>query len=217
MMPVPKCKGCSLPISVRYATTTGRCYWCHKEDPVDGVRLVGIITGMLYIPNVTGYPHTAEILEFKADASHSEAFSVVLIDALHAGAPELRPVAVVPIPSASQRQVTAGVQSVAEAIARSYGVPALDCLVFTRQVESQKRAKGRDARRANILGALSSTATVPTGPVVVIDDVSTTGFTIQEAVRALIEAGATCGVGAAVGRDVRLEELANVGVLRRVE
>lgn len=63
-------------------------------------------------------------------------------------------------------------------------------LLRLRRAPEDQRGLGSRARRANVRGALAA-RTVLEGPVVVVDDVVTTGATLAEAVRALREAGAT--------------------------
>ena len=62
-------------------------------------------------------------------------------------------------------------------------------LLRVRRAAADQRGLGRAARRANVVGAFAARV-APPGPVVVVDDVLTTGATLREAVAALRAAGA---------------------------
>jgi predicted amidophosphoribosyltransferase len=69
---------------------------------------------------------------------------------------------------------------------RHAGVPAhrLDLLAHVAASRDQV-GLGRAERRANVTGTLAARGPVPAGLLVVVDDVTTTGATLAEAVRAL--------------------------------
>jgi ComF family protein len=80
----------------------------------------------------------------------------------------------------------------AQAIAKAGGPPVLaDCLIRRRRTPSQAN-KNASARRRNVAGAFAvrDADTVRGKRVVVIDDVLTTGATVEECARALKRAGA---------------------------
>ncbi|WP_261166088.1 ComF family protein [Microbacterium sp. Marseille-Q6965] len=87
---------------------------------------------------------------------------------------------------------------VPELLARRAGVPVVRALAWSRAVADQ-RALSRDDRRLNVAGAMRARrgATRGLGPVVLVDDVVTTGATLSEARRILDAAGVPV-VGAAV-------------------
>lgn len=84
---------------------------------------------------------------------------------------------------------------VVELLARRAGVAPQRLLRPARRVADQRRL-GRDERRANVTGSLRATDAAGLR-VVIVDDVVTTGATLDEAARALAAAGARV-VGAAV-------------------
>jgi ComF family protein len=103
---------------------------------------------------------------------------------------------VVPVPLHRSRMRERGYNQAhlfAERIAQTAAMPLeADVLVRIRATHQQVKTTGRAARRENMHGAFS---VVDSGPirdrdVVLIDDVTTTGATLDDCARALREAGA---------------------------
>jgi ComF family protein len=80
----------------------------------------------------------------------------------------------------------------AGAVSEQWGVPLVEALERTRDHEPQAR-QDPERRRGNVRGAFRVTrpAAVEGRPVLLVDDVATTGSTLLEAAQALEEAGAT--------------------------
>ena len=103
--------------------------------------------------------------------------------------------AVVPVPLHPSRQRTRGFNQsslIAQGVHEVMGIPFHDdWLQRVEATESQTR-KSREARWANVATAFSVGASVSgcTGKVLLIDDVLTTGATLEAAARVLIAAGA---------------------------
>lgn len=97
--------------------------------------------------------------------------------------------AVVPVPLHVFRQYRRGFNQAAE-LSRHLGVPVLDCLRRTRSTVTQTDLP-ESRRHANVRGAFTLKRRVPAGSVlVVVDDVSTTGATVDACAKVLLEAGA---------------------------
>ena len=104
-----------------------------------------------------------------------------------------RPDLVVPVPLHPRRRRERGYDQ-AEALARAFaaraGAPVVDALVRRRATRQQARLSAAE-RRANVAGAFALTrpSLVHGRRVVLVDDVVTTGATIEAAALALVEAG----------------------------
>lgn len=82
----------------------------------------------------------------------------------------------------------------ARAMAKRLGLPAVPTLVKARHTQPQSGLDSAEARRANALGAyaLLPGADVAGRHVLLADDVVTSGATLSECARTLLEAGAEC-------------------------
>jgi len=112
-------------------------------------------------------------------------------------------VTLVPVPSTRRSRRQRGRDLVADLAASTarvlagVGVEAgVGTVLRLRRQTRDQHALGRRERALNVTGAMVA-VTVPTGPVVVVDDVLTTGATLLEAVRALSARGAFPILGAA--------------------
>ena len=94
----------------------------------------------------------------------------------------------VPIPTSRAAQRRRG-YGVVELILRRSGLPAASVLRTARRAGDQ-RLLGREERARNVAGTLRALPSSAGLPVVIVDDVVTTGATLAEAARALQAAGA---------------------------
>lgn len=112
-------------------------------------------------------------------------------------------VTLVPVPSTRRSRRERGRDLVADlAVAAARDLTGIGlhgsarrCLRLVRQTADQ-HALGREERALNLARSMRATA-LPTGPVVVVDDIVTTGSTVREAVRALASRGDVEVLGAA--------------------
>jgi ComF family protein len=101
----------------------------------------------------------------------------------------------VPVPMWHTRQLARGYNQAHE-LARHLGLRCAlevrnDILTRTRDTGSQVESASRDQRIAHMTGAFNSITPLPKRPLVIIDDVITTGATVAACRRALLDAGAS--------------------------
>lgn len=181
-VPLPGCRRCGEPVE-----DTGPCARCHRAPP----PFVSAHAAFVH----TG-PLARAIHRFKYEG-HS-ALALPLGRALAAGSAAWlggvgpRP-ALVPIPLHNGRLLRRGYDQAAlltRALARATGLPS--CSTLLRRIRATRRQVGltEAERTENVHGAFAVRGPVPPGPVVLVDDVFTTGATARAAGAALREAGA---------------------------
>jgi ComF family protein len=117
----------------------------------------------------------------------------------------LRDAVVVPVPLHASRLAERGFNQsalIARPIARRLDAPLLPVALARIRATPQQAALDREARMANVAGAfrVRQPARVRTRAVLLIDDVRTTGATVDACTSALIAAGATSVAYAVVAR-----------------
>ncbi len=88
----------------------------------------------------------------------------------------------------------------AAAVSMTTGMPLADCLVRWRNTSTQTAKTSPDARRRNLAGAfrLKPGMDLAGKTVLLVDDVMTTGATLDQAAQALLKGGAASVLGAVV-------------------
>ncbi len=188
----PVCDASGAPLARRIESpiptpeSRHRCRRCSdRERVIDRARAVGEYDGTL-----------REIIHaFKYDRRRSLATGLARL--MHARGGELLQDAdcVVPVPLHRRRERARGFNQAHE-LARHLGPPAIDALVRSRPTRPQVELAA-DRRHANVRGAFTLRRRWFRGPVkleglkvVLVDDVSTTGATLEACAAVLKEAGA---------------------------
>jgi ComF family protein len=181
----PLCRRCGDPLaSWRILEDAGLCSRCsHRLSPLTASRAIGAYDGTL-----RGIVHA-----FKYEGCRS--LSVGLGVRLRESAADLLAAAdiVVPVPLHRSRRRTRGYNQARE-LAGQLGVPVVEALRRVRATPSQTDLPA-DARHDNVRDAFAlrrwlAAPTLPGLRIVVVDDVSTTGATIEACAAVLRAAGA---------------------------
>jgi ATP-dependent DNA helicase RecQ len=121
------------------------------------------------------------------------AFPDELVDAalsrLRAWAPEPAPTWVTCVPSASAGGGSGAVADLARRLAAGLGLPFVDALRRTRAAPPQEEMANSAQQLRNVHGAFAVTGAVPEGPVLLVDDVHDSRWTLTVAGAALRDAG----------------------------
>lgn len=129
--------------------------------------------------------------KYRGSAKACELLSLAFIEYLH-GTEEIRPTIIVPIPLGKKRHRERGFNQIEEILrgAKLNIEVTASTLARTRETESQVSLP-RHKREENMRGAFKATRRAnPSYTYIVLDDVTTTGATLQAAIDALKEAGA---------------------------
>jgi ComF family protein len=130
-------------------------------------------------------------LKFKGLAAIAKTLAVPMAEALIKWDPPVR--AITPVPLAASRKRSRGYNQselLAREIGRLTGLPVVaDTAARTRATSPQVRQFDWEARRENVAGAFAPGRQRVDGGLLLIDDVITTGATLDACARVLIDAG----------------------------
>lgn len=180
----PLCDGCGEPLAPwrRQDIDRGRCARCRRAPrAVSRVRAVGAYDGTLRLI----------IHALKYGGRRSLAGRLGALMRLHGGDVLLGADAVVPVPLHGTRLRGRGFNQAAD-LARPLGLPAVRALVRRRATPPQADLPSAQ-RHANVREAFAATRAMRRwsgATLVLVDDVCTTGATLEACARALREAGA---------------------------
>jgi ComF family protein len=177
----PACPVCALPSPGAHA-----CGRCLTHPP----RFAATLAPLVY-----AFPLDRLVQSLKY--GHALAVAVPLGDALAAAALRLpagvpRPEALVPLPLSRTRQRERGFNQAAEiarVVARRTGMSLCHALARPHDRPAQAGLQWRERRR-NVRGAFAACAPVQGRHLAIVDDVMTTGATMEAAATALLAAGA---------------------------
>ncbi len=179
--PAPRCPRCDMPL----ASDTADCARCRRHDipTLNGLRVCGNYTSPLQ-----NAIHALKYNRFRDIA--------VPLSTLLAEAWQTRGVAVdglIPVPLHSERLHARGfnqAELLAHTMAHTLAVPLYtDYMVRTRPTRPQVGLQ-RDARLQNVQGAFEATEAVRGGRWLLVDDVCTSGATLEGCATALRQQGA---------------------------
>lgn len=174
------------PVCAQPSASGGACGQCVGKPP----RFAATVAAHAY-----AFPLDRLVQGLKY--GHRLALAVPLGDALAAAALRLlaaspRPAMLVPLPLSRRRQRERGFNQaieIARVVARRTGIPLAHALARPGERPAQAGLPWRERRR-NVRGAFACVAPVAGCHVALVDDVMTTGATIEAAAAALLAAGA---------------------------
>jgi ComF family protein len=177
----PVCRVCGGVLSPSAHTALSVCLDCLRHPPVvDEARAIGVHDGSLRdIIHAFKYGGHRSLARPLAERMRA-AGSTTVADSR----------AAVPVPLHGSRRRSRGFNQAAD-LARHLGLPVVEALIRTRETSTQT-ALPAEERRANVASAFRATGRVAAlrgGTVLLVDDVRTTGATLDACAAALKEAG----------------------------
>lgn len=195
-LPVPLCQLCSTPLS-----PMGTCKTCYYHRlHLSGLRAVGIFQQPL-----RGYIHA---LKYRGNTRLAQPLGNLLAQAYMTYS--IQADMIVPVPLHSEREHQRGYNHaclLAQTCSAALGIPLhTDLLIRERSTLAQVDLNPRD-RRQNVAGAFVCTPPFATGAllkrrILIVDDVSTTGSTLEACAAPLFAAGAMTVWGLVLARPV---------------
>ncbi len=188
-----RCTGCGEPL-VEDAAGPRVCRRCRVSPTLSGIVVL------------SGYDDEirSAVLATKRPGGelHAAALAMLLIESHRQAMDSWRIDLVVPVPMHWLRRATRGTSSanlLARHLAKGLGLPARGLLRRTRATPMQNELPPED-RAANVRGAFHSTATAAGQRIMLVDDVTTTGATLDACRHSLMAAGAASVYAAVVAR-----------------
>ena len=187
----------SCPRCGRPSSLGGLCGSCRRyEGPLAGIRCASVYEGVVR--------KAIHSFKYRHRRTLAGPLSLLLEREL-----QRKPLAVdllAPVPLHPRRLAERGYNQstlLARELGARLGLPALECLERERETSTQAGLKAA-ARRANVRGAFRPSASfdVSGRRVAIVDDVCTTGATLEDCARALREAGCSSVWGIVVARDL---------------
>jgi ComF family protein len=194
---VPRpCRGCGLAMPV------ARCPRAAASWHVDAV-----VAPFAYAPPVDGYVHA---LKYRGVRALGRALALALLPAL-GGAPGVD--ALVPVPLHRSRLLERGynqARELAATLARGLDLPVLERGIVRQAATPAQTGQGAGQRRAAAAGAFRVERALTGLTVAIVDDVVTTGATVNALAGELCAAGAARCVAFAVARTPEPQRARNV-------
>ena len=187
------CGGCNQPLSNRPQYLL--CPLCSaalaENDEADTISLPS--GGKCYAPYLYGGPleNMISAAKFRNRPDLAQALGHLMLDALNGSNIINRCDLVVPIPLSPIRHLRRGYnqsEEIASVLCKHHSLPMHRA--WRRSHRKSQHKLGRAERLSNRRGAFKKPQGVNKRRVLLVDDVVTTGTTLQEATRALLEAGA---------------------------
>jgi ComF family protein len=179
-----------------------RCWQPVANDLCPRCEAYGSISAVVRSPYVysAGAKRLVTGLKYAGLHSLAPAMGALMAERWREEAREVDAVTAVPLHPRRERERGFNQSALlARQVAASLGLPYVPSLVRRRRrTAPQARTRDEDERRANVYGAFEPVAGVsPAKRVLLIDDVTTTGATLDACATALLDGGAECVYGLA--------------------
>lgn len=196
----PRCIFCEKPLQ---KGKVGYCGDCSRTLPyTDGVLKPGenisvCVAPLKYVDTVRKSFHR---FKFKGKISYATPYGEIIAEEIRRAVKDKYDL-ITWIPVSSERRESRGYDQamlLAYAVALELDDVALETLSKVKDTQAQSELKGRSEREKNIFGAYKviSPELVAGKRILLIDDVYTTGATMQECAKTLLESGAGEVIGA---------------------
>jgi ComF family protein len=186
----PVCRRCGCPMPQE-----GLCGQCRQvASSLDGITAVAVFAGPLR--------QAVHGLKYENITSLTVPLAAIMARAWRWDEPSL-PDLIVPVPLHARRQADRGYNQsalLATSLGRSFGLPVGERILVRQRATRPQVELDHTARQRNVEGAFACRGRVAEKSVVVVDDVCTTGATLEACAQALKAAGARKVWGFALAR-----------------
>ncbi len=186
----PSCFVCKKLVPARDAVPAGRtCRPCRKKT-----RVYGFVSPFSY--DAAAIKTLIHDLKYRRARGNAEILGALLYRAVaYHGVVLSQESVIIPIPLHRARQRVRGFNQsllIAEALGAKLGIPAQDDILRKIRRTKPQMELAREERLKNMAGAfaVSDSASVRNRTIILLDDIKTTGTTLEEAARVLRSAGA---------------------------
>ncbi len=186
-----RCDACWLPLEAR------KCAAC-TEHPTALTRLRSVYR------YEAGVRQVVQAFKFRGQSSLARELGVDMAACYQRG--DFEAEVIVPVPLATSRKRSRGYNQallLAKAVSRETGLPLTEALRRTGNASPQAQSASADERRRNVAGAfeIARPSDVAGRGVLLVDDVATTGATLNACAIELLEAGAASVEALSVARE----------------
>ena len=181
------CAVCGLPTPVAHCPRRGAAW-----------QVAAVIAPLVYRPPVDFYLHA---LKYRGHRTLGRAFALTLAPAFAAARDTVDALVAVPLHAVRHRERGYNqAEELARTLAHELGLPLLRCGVERRVPTASQTMASAHERRANVANAFVVRGHVRGLRLAIVDDVITTGATVNALAAALLEAGAAHCAAWAVAR-----------------
>lgn len=209
--PKYQCNTCSHAISPFYAQKTGVCGLCQKGYN-EFKELEKLFSVTIYTYDFRDHKITNAIDEVK-EGKHAEE----MVDILEWGIENLDDLMsydmLVPPPRGTSDAASNHMENIGNLLSDRVNAPLRDLLRKSEEYGSQRNTDSAQERWDNVDGKIECVREFRTSPsIIVLDDIATTGATLENCAKALNKSGASKVVGLTIARTEYIDDLVDAEV-----